>query len=335
MNANLRNVKAIIMVGILIVSLFTVFMPAISAGPIKNLLTKAYICYSNIIIDYDVKAASDPFLPVDMTKDIPINVSYSVTGYFAEKMMPYYKGVDSFIYLYVDETPDWCSAIISPSMLNIEATTTGVSKEAIVSVKVNENAHAFLEGKIRVRAEAKKLGAVNGGNFYQDIRFTPGYLPLLKIAATKSTYELIGPYDTANFGIKIENMGNAKTKVTCNLIDVPEGWSAHIDTTAVIGSRTSEDDTNKTVQLVVKPPYGFGYHDEREEIKVSITPSYFENESLKGNEYNLSFIVQSRGFFMPGFEAVFVIFALITIALIIKKQQRKKTFNMRDGEDEK
>lgn len=69
-------------------------------------------------------------------------------------------------------------------------------------------------------------------------------------------------------------------------------------------------------------------------IRISITPSYFDNESLKGEEYLLSFIVQSRGFSTPGFESVLVIFAFIVMTFIVKKQRRKKTFNILNGEDD-
>ncbi len=337
MNTNLKVAKTGIIMGILMISLFAFAMPTTSAGPIKNRFANVYACYPKVTIDYDTEVANDPFLPVDMIKDIPINVSYSVTGYFAKDILPYYEESDNYIHLYVDETPDWCTAAISPNLLKFKATTTGLTEASLLNIKVNGDAEAFFVGKIKIRAEAEKFGAVASGIFYQDITFTPGYLPLLDIDVVKDTYKLIGPYDTANFGINIENMGNAKTKIICNLIDVPDGWSAHIDTSAstIIGSKTSSEDTNKTIQLVVKPPYGFGYHDERQEIKISIVPSYFNNESLKGNEYNLSFIVQSRGFSMPGFESTFVVSALIIIALIIKKRQRKKTFHNHDDEDEK
>ncbi|EMR73475.1 hypothetical protein MCGE09_00624, partial [Thaumarchaeota archaeon SCGC AB-539-E09] len=81
------------------------------------------------------------------------------------------------------------------------------------------------------------------------------------------------------------------------------------------------DDPKSTVQLVVQPPYSFGYHNEREVIQVSMTPSYYADPTLKGQEYVLSFVVQSRGFSTPGFEAIFVIIAMIGMTLIFKKQQ--------------
>lgn len=329
MNRNFRTAKSVVVIGILLVGIFAVFIPSTSAG-ILDRLAEAYTVYSEVKIEYDKDAASDPVLPLEMVKDIPVTISLRVTGYFAEDLLHYYEGTNLFIDLDVNETPEWCTASILPRKLVIPASVIWSTNNATLSVMINEDAPAFSEELIKVKVKVGKLGAIQGGEFFQDIRFIPGYLPVLRLNVPESTCELVGPDDVANFDIEIENLGNAMTEVACRVIDVPKGWNASIASSATIGSRTSGNNIKRTLQLSVKPPHGFGYHEEREIIEVSITPSYYGNSSLTGKEHLLYFVVQSRGLYMPGFEAVFVIFALIGVVLIFKnRQRRKKTCEMR------
>jgi hypothetical protein len=252
-----------------------------------------------------------------------------VTGYFAEELLHYYEGINLFIDIEVNETPDWCTASILPRKLIIPASVNWSTNNATLSMAINEAAPAFSVGLVKVKVIVRGFGSIKGGEFFQDIRFIPGYLPVLRLNVSESTCGLIGPNDVANFDIEIENLGNAITDVTCRVIDVPDGWITSIDSNITIGSRTRTGDIKRTLRLTVKPPHDFGYHEEREIIEVSITPSCFGNSSLAGEEHLLYFVVHSRGFYTPGFEIVFVFFALIGVVLISKnRQRRKKTCEM-------
>jgi len=327
MNAKLNKFKIGIITFLLLTSLLFVTMsPASKAAkqPIKNWITdNIYVCYNEMKIEYDKVAAESALLPVTMIKVIPITISTRVNGYFAEYIMPYYtkSPIPSIIELSVVEAPDWCKATILPNKLGIPVSNDWQSKNINLSLVINENAFAFSTGKIKIKASASRVGAVDGITVTHDITFTPGYLPFLKINPLNN-FDLVGPKDTANFDIEIENLGNAKTRVSFELLDVPEGWSAFIAQSDVIGSKITGGDSKKTFRLTVEPPYGFGYHDERGIIRVSIIPSYFGNETLKGESYLLSFIVQSKGFSTPGFELVFVLFALVAVVFIVKKRQK-------------
>ena len=278
-------------------------------------------------LEYDSAAAEDPFLPIDRIKRIPIDISYQISGQYAEMLAELYQskrggqGMENFIYIYIDETPEWCTASITPVILKVLPKPYWVSKNASIDIRVTENAPASAEGVLKVRLEAKPMGTIRAGTFFAEIPFIPGYLPILDIK-TERTTKLIGPYDTAYFGIEVENLGNAKTQIICNALNVPEGWIIEVDTNVVIGAKTSGDNTKKTIYLSIKPPYGFGYHNEREVINISITPSYFNDPSLKGEEYLLSFIVQNRGFSTPGFEAGLVVVGLIYVGFILRIRKR-------------
>ena len=62
-------------------------------------------------------------------------------------------------------------------------------------------------------------------------------------------------------------------------------------------------------------------------IRVEITPSYYGSPgdpAVTGLPQIETFTIQSRGFSTPGFEAGFVVFALVAIAFIIKVYKRKQ-----------
>jgi PGF-CTERM protein len=283
-----------------------------------------YKCESQISIDYDKNLAYQPLLPVNMTLDIPIKVNYYVTGLYGEYIAPVYfdKGLFNYIYLYIEKTPEWCDATITPPLLMMPAITDGAFENATLTIKINREAHAFDQGEVTIRFHVDRMGAIQGADIFKNITFTPGYLPMLGINVPDGIVKSINPAETANFNIEIENLGNAKTNVTFRLLGVPKGWTASITPKIILGSEALREETKKTVSLNIKPPYGFGYHNDREIIKVSITPSHFDDTSLRGSEYKISFTVKNKGFSTPGFEAVFSLFALVAVVLVIRKKQK-------------
>lgn len=315
----IKTVTTIITLLIVFASVYAIIMPSSSAK-----FSDIFSCHSIIIIDYDNEAANYPFLPVDMVKEIPMTMNYYVEGYFDKDVPLSYSYLDNFIYLDIVEKPDWCTVTLSPNFLKMKATAEGLTEEVTLIIKVDENAHALSIGQIEIKVDTDNMGAIKGGTFHSNISFIPGFYPLLNLNIPEGTVKKIGPLDTAKFDIEIENMGNAKTTVIFDAINLPEGWIASIDRETIIETGIVGNNPKKTVSLVIQPPYGFGYHDDREIIQVEITPTYFENQSITGEKYLVYFTIQSKGFSTPGFEAAFALFVLIGVSLVVKKQQKKK-----------
>jgi hypothetical protein len=147
------------------------------------------------------------------------------------------------------------------------------------------------------------------------------YLPIISVNPLGQLQE-VSPGEIATFDIEIENQGNAKTEVKFNVLDPPEGWSVTIPSSTKLESKLYGGNPKKIVKLLVQPPYGFGYHNERVDIRVEIFGYFFADESLKGPTYIETFTIRNRGFSTPGFEAVFLVFALIGITFIVKKRQK-------------
>jgi len=316
-----KTIKMLILVVILFVSLIFINLPTVTAGPLDN----AYRCESVVIIEEDADASNDPFLPFDMIKEIPISMTYKVTGLYADDIASFIADLeyDVYIYLYVTKTPEWCTATISPSLVAVKPSAEGTTFKAMLNVHVNEKVKANVEGEIAVLAEAEGISSIQSSSNSKNISFTPGYLPILKLNTFNHNAEFINPKETIVFDIEVENLGNDDTLITSKLIDPPDGWTITIPEMII---QSDSGDTKKIISLTVKPPDGFGYHNDKEIIQLAITPKYANNNSVAGEEHILYFIVRSKGFSSglgtPGFEGFLVIIAFISIILIFKFQKR-------------
>jgi len=279
---------------------------------------------SIIIIEYDQEAANNPFLPIDMVKEIPVTIDYHIRGFVDDVIPIMYEGVDNFVYLDIVSHPDWCTATLSPTFLLMEPSHEGVIEDITLIIKINQEAHAFDPGLVCIKAKVNNMGAVIGGTFYSNISFNPGFLPVLKINVPEGTSKRIGPLQTASFNVEIENLGNAKTLVTSKVLNLPEGWTVSTDNDVTIGTQTIGDSSSRNVYFTIKPPMDFGYHNEREMISISFTPSYFEDNSMKGEEYIVNLLIHSEGFSTPGFEIVTSLVGIVFLLFAIKNQNIKK-----------
>jgi hypothetical protein len=190
---------------------------------------------------------------------------------------------------------------------------------------VTEQAPAFQQGTIRISATSVALPGllftITEERYDYDISFEIGYWPVISYEPEKGTLMEIGPLDTADFPIKLENLGNGLTRVQIEPVDLPSGdWSVNIASSVTLASATAQGGASeKTVHLVIKPPYGFGFHNERETFKIRFTPYYQGGDaSLVGISETLTFNVQNVGI-SPGigFEIPLIISVVVIIGLII------------------
>jgi len=323
MTKSFRTVKASIVMGILLISVFVAFMPSSSAGIIKS--------SSNLKLEYDASALEENVQPLGGPRPVTINVGYLVSGIFAKQAVDFLAGrVPPMIELSVEETPSYATAWVEPNVVSPDMGTSWSTASATLWVSFKENVPARAEVTIKVKMHARSIPGilfeVTEATSYGDVSFTPGYLPIISVTTVTGNFKEISPGQTATFDIELENLGNAKTVVDFRILDIPKDWSPNIQSRVTLGAGVLGEDPKTTVQLVIQPPYGFGYHNDRETIRVEITPSYYGDPGapdVTGLPQIETFTVQSRGFSTPGFEAVFALFALIGVAFIVKK--RKKT----------
>ncbi|HID24905.1 MAG TPA: hypothetical protein EYP23_00340, partial [Thermoplasmata archaeon] len=286
MRKNLRILKASIVLGLLLTSLLSAFTPTASAaGILKG--------QGNLKMEFSAEDAAQLVIPLREPISVSINVSYLVSGVFAPLIAQIIGGrMPVMIELSVDETPDWCTAVISPGIVSTEVSTTYKSAKAVVRISANENAPAFTQSKVRIKMYARALRGlgceVSEVTFYDEIPFTPGYSPVISFTTPQGNFKEVGPGTTAKFEIKLENLGNAPTEVAFKVLNQPKGWSPNIISMTTLGSKVLGEETTKTIPFVVQPPYSFGYHNERQAFQVSLIPAYYRDPSLTGKEYTIT-----------------------------------------------
>jgi hypothetical protein len=227
--------------------------------------------------------------------------------------------VNALVSLTVTDHSPWCSADLQPEIALTPLTTGLTQSSSILSLQLRDDAPAYGDGYVTIKASVPGMGLI--GRFEKEftLAFIPEYLPRINVNLPEGTTKNIGPMDLAVLPIEVNNMGNARTTVFFKIENIPKGW-----TIVVTDDITLEDSTVKIAYLTVKPPKEFGYHYDEKSIMVKLTPARAEDLTNIGEPLYVTFIVQSRGFSTPGFEAIGFIGALAIVMLTIFIIRKKK-----------
>jgi len=293
MTKNLRTVKATFIMGILLVSISASIASSASAENAQESRTKIVGLTSYVIIDWGEDLENNPIKPRGELRAVKLDITYgiNVQGLFsniANIVKLLHLGRQANIQLEVIETSPWCTASISQGA-TIPASVQSYEKNytARVNIQVEQDAPAFALTSIKIKVSAPDVGLIAGYEEIIDLNFVPQYIP------------------------KVQPLVK-DTNVKCELEYVPEGWVAIIDDSITLEEGVG---TKAIVYLTVRPPKGFGYHDEDGMIRVKVTPSYWQDTSLEGSPETVSVLVESRGFSVIGIEMILL--PLIVIIAII------------------
>jgi len=309
-------------------SLFTIILSFISnpsVAKFKERLDDIYQCEGLIKVEYNRDNITKPIVPLETARKIPLIIKHKVTGNYAEYITNILRGQDATARIRIDihDKPDWCNVVAIPDFSATTLNTEWSSVNTSLYITVDEMAPAFTEEEITIRVRSD---TIYGGvpivitpEFFIDIPFKSGYAPILKTNTPGGTVKKTTPGETVYFDIDLENLGNGKTTIFTDVLEKPDGWDVNIVSNTTLGTKRLNDDFEKKVTLAVYPPYDFGYHDEREVIKISILPTYYDNSSIMGNENILSFVVESKGFSTPGFESISIFMIVFVLILFCRK----------------
>ena len=310
MTKNFKRTKASIVMIVLLGSIFASLIPVTSAGLIFNL-------QSVIGVSWSGNETAEPVVPRGAIRPVGIEVSYVVTrGVFGRGVIAAYTGKNAFIKLEIVEHSPWVTATLQTDTIPMPISEEIHYGKTIVSFQVAEDAPAYGLGFIKIRASVEKLGLIDSYDQTFNLNFVPSYKPLIDPNLPSGKSMKIGPMDTAEFPIEIENMGNARTIVYLDVIEetVPEGWNAIVTSQVTLEEAKG---SKSTAYLVVKPPKGFGYHQDEVTIKVSMNPVRADDTSQQGTTIYETFLVESQGFSTYGIEMLLPIILIIVVVLIV------------------
>ncbi len=318
MKKNFRSVKATLIMGLLLVSVFAALIPSVSAAPSLE-------SYVNVL--YDTTITNEPIYIRAAQKAINVNITYGVTSasiipLISTILLAMHLGRTVQIQVEAYEYPEWASVSVN----QWPTATIQLEKEAypiILTLKVTEDAPAYGKGDIKLRITVPKVGLINGIVTEVNIPFSVGYTPIVSPEVLGGESKIIGPMDTTVFPIELTNLGNARTRVQLEITHIPDGWSAIITNEVII---EEGEGSKATAYLTVRPPRGVGYHDDSASIVIHYTPEMVEQSMFVGKAKSINVLVESRGISIIGIEVIIlpIIVIIVVLYLIYYYRFKKK-----------
>jgi hypothetical protein len=315
MTKKFQAAKVSILTGLVLISTIVALVPTTSAGPLFNLQSVINVTWGN--------ETQQPIVPRGQLRQLDLIITHTVTrGALGKLLLQLYQNTQIIIDLQITDSSSWCTATLSQSTLSTVVMPDTINTvKTKLSLQVADDAPAFELGYVKIKATVQKIAVIKGFEQEFTLSFQPDYKPLIKPTLPETNTKQIGPLDTATFPINIENLGNARTVVNLKIVDVPKGWVA-----IVTSQITLEEGSGSigTAYLVIKPPKGFGYHDDQQTITISMQPAQADRPSNVGVITYEQVLVQSRGFSTPGFEGIGFIGALAIVMItmyILRKRQ--------------
>jgi len=316
MKKNFRAIKASLIVGILIFSLFVALTPFTTARQ------GIFVNFSSVVILNWENKTEEPIIPLQDLISYKLMLEYKVTmgGLFGQNLIyALFQNRRVNIKLEVVDTPDWATAQLETTTIPANIPKTVGNTEpyyAYISLSLKEDAPAYERGSIGIKVTIPNVGPIQGFDQTLYVNFKPAYRAIIDVNPQINS-KLIGPMDVTSFPIDINNQGNGRTKVFLEIDyqSLPEGWSAVIDDNVIIEAGSGSEKT-KTVYLTVYPPKGFGYHDDIANIRVKVTPTWAENTAIEGKYEYVTLNIQSRGISVIGIEVVLSVVLLIALIIV-------------------
>jgi hypothetical protein len=330
MSKRFRVVKATIFMSIILMSVFAVIAPSASAG-IFNKQSGLVNASQAVNLVYTSGSLKEPVEIKGEPNVLKINVTYtfSVGGGLLSWLLSRYTRLGyggqqiSVVLNILDYPEEWSVVTLDDKNIDfiiLENGQSSISKEVVMTVTVNENAPAYEQGKIIIEVDVAGLNRLlfpNIPKFHdeKELYIIPQYNGVVDPKIVGSISKHIGPMDTVTFPIEVENNGNERSKVYFEIENIPKGWQAIVAPSTIL-----EVGEKKTVELAIQPPNTLGYHYDREQFEVKITPARATvtsgTEQLYGRTEKVEVAVESQGFSFIGIE-ILLIPLIIIIALIL------------------
>jgi hypothetical protein len=229
------------------------------------------------------------------------------------------------------ECPDWCTATIDASNVNVGISNSfSVANAQVTFTIVNSSGHALELNYIKVKAEFKSKWRIKGSVNETTISFMPTYLSSISanIEMLKNKTELpISPINKTAIPIDITNYGNGDTIVNVKVENPPEKWNISTDSENI----TLSIGETKQINLIINPDENF----ENETITLKLTPrstsdANVEDKYLQGTSVYLSINLlngspkKEEGGIPGELLIIVVIIATVLIIAAILLLERKK-----------
>lgn len=267
---------------------------------------------------------SDAITPISGAQELTVGFTYTAPA-AAYSLTPVP------IEFSVSGEPGWANVVISERIVFVpiaENEATEVSESIGLTVSVDANAPAFEKAKFEVQADAKQGTCVTASQATADMEITPGFLERWSSRFDQSILQF-GQNTAFQIPVTVENQGNGAIEVQFQQIErdeskvdgraldvvVPPGFSE-------IGSEAQGGEKTRTFNVDVQTPFRNGYMNERFPLAVEISGTSADQQGIELRPATLRAVVQTQGVFVPGFEMIPMLVALVGVAMI---QMRRRS----------
>lgn len=313
-------INSFLIIFVVFFSVFLSFIPLTSRG-IGNTTTELNLIWSDELREIPV-IPRDEIVEINITALVEIKTGLT----FGEGLLEGYTGSPLIFYFTLEDHPSWCYANLKLDTIVKKVSKGLIEVSTSLYLMITENAPAYGEGYVKINVRVRDMGLIKGVNKSFTLSFKPAYFPIIKINLPNANAARTNPTNMVMFPIEIENLGNSRTKVLLEVENIPEGWSATITNSIIVGEAKG---SKSIVYLSVVPPSSFGYHYEDALLNVRLVPTLAEDQNQSGAPIYANFIVQSRGFSSSGLEfyipiafIILIIIALFSINIIKKNKKQ-------------
>ncbi|MDP6154928.1 MAG: choice-of-anchor T family protein [Candidatus Thermoplasmatota archaeon] len=216
------------------------------------------------------------------------------------------------------ESP-WVTSI-TPSTLTFEAQNPSPLPFTVV-VKVPNFQSFTTQGNVQVSGTVNTIPGALLSNIAPAggiITIEPYYQ--LRVSCTEPYIE-ISPGDPIIFAVTVKNEGNSQDRIS---LDIPNQEALTDDEWVIsLGTRTMmlEEKKEQVIKFSVTPPQDWTLYRNRVtriELVVKSDTSIQAQSAMPETQY-FDFFVRDKGMYIPGFEPMFALLALVIVAAAFKK----------------
>lgn len=224
--------------------------------------------------------------------------------------------------------PAWATIVFSPPIVSITAEAAPGENNAkgsadfTVLVSASQEAPAFQETEVKIQAKLQGSTFIPTATQSATASVRAAYFSILDVAVPE-TIKVERPQTPVSFPITITNFGNGPTKVNFELLAPPgEGDKMQIVPPQAItleSRQTGGSAITKDAILQVQTPYKNGYLNEPRSVTVKLASHYATNTQLAGAADQVTVLVTTKGFYVPGPSPILVVGLLGLAALVVRK----------------
>ena len=293
----------------------------------------------DVEINWDTEALEEPIMPRGESRDIAINISYSITQGGISGLMPkiallLQSGKMVNVKLGIFDKPDWCEVSLDTTEIPFNVKDEKQTESVTMTIYVDETAPAYNQESIIINASVEPikgpLGLLTVANGFEKqgvLPVTPGYLPLIDVDVQGPQSLQISPYNETKIPINITNYGNGLTTVLIDVVNSSDSFNVSIEDR--INLEPFGDNT--TVYLSVIADHKF----DVENIMLEFTPARAQDLTEKGQIQELTLLLENDGSYVEKDEGIkididptiltliiiIIILALLNVYLLMRKKQ--------------